>query len=54
MYRSITQLTAFLMICLGATMLVVTAWRGGGVGLLLGVMFIAAGVGRMILLRRSR
>jgi len=52
MYRSLTQLTALLMIGLGLTMIAVTAWRGGGVGLLLGVMFIAAGTGRLVLLRR--
>jgi hypothetical protein len=52
MYRTLTQLTALLMIALGATMGVVTAWRGGGVGLVRGGMFVAAGVGRLVLLRR--
>ena len=52
MYRSLTQLTAFLLVALGLTMLVVTAWHGGGVGLLLGTMFVLAGAGRLWLLRR--
>ena len=52
MYRSLTRLTAFLLVALGLTMLVVTAWHGGGVGLLLGALFVAAGAGRLWLLRQ--
>ena len=52
MYRTLTRLTALLMIALGVTMVVVTAWRGGGVGVLLGALFIAAGAGRLWLIRR--
>ncbi|HET7648825.1 MAG TPA: hypothetical protein VFK17_09645 [Gaiellaceae bacterium] len=52
MYRSLTRLTALLMVALGLTMLVVTAWHGGGVGILLGVLFVLAGAGRLWLLRR--
>jgi hypothetical protein len=37
---------------LGAAMIVVTAVRGGGVGLLLGALFVALGLGRLYLLRR--
>jgi hypothetical protein len=41
-------------ICIGLAMLVVTALHGGGVvGFLLGAMFIAAGAGRLYLLRRG-
>jgi D-alanyl-lipoteichoic acid acyltransferase DltB (MBOAT superfamily) len=54
MYRSLTRLTALLMVALGLTMLVVTAWHGGGVGLLLGGLFVAAGAGRLWLLSRRR
>jgi hypothetical protein len=52
MYRSLTRLTALLMVALGITMLVVTAWHGGGVGILLGTLFVLAGAGRLWLLRR--
>jgi len=53
MYRSLTQLTALLMVALGIAMFVVTLWHGGGVGLVLGVLFAVAGVGRLWLLRRK-
>jgi hypothetical protein len=52
MYRSLTRLTALLMVALGVAMLVVTAWHGGGVGILLGTLFVLAGCGRLWLLRR--
>jgi len=52
MYRQVTQLTALLMVGLGITMLAVTLWHGGGVGLVLGVLFVLAGAGRLWLLRR--
>ena len=54
MYRSLTQLTAFMMIGLGVAILAVTLWYGGGVGLLIGPLFVAAGAGRIWLLRRTR
>lgn len=52
MVRQLTQLSATLMILLGLAMLVVTLTHGGGVGILLGVLFVAAGAGRLYLLRR--
>jgi hypothetical protein len=40
-------------VAIGVAMLVVTAAHGGGaVGFLLGALFVAAGVGRFVLLRR--
>ena len=54
MYRSLTHLTSTLMIGLGIAMLIVTLWHGGGVGVLIGVLFIAAGAVRILLLRRQR
>jgi hypothetical protein len=54
MYRSLTQLTSILMIGLGIAILVVTLWHGGGVGVLIGVLFVAAGAGRLWILRRRR
>jgi len=44
---------ALLMCGLGVSMTVVTLWRGGGLGLLLGPLFVAAGAGRLWLLRRG-
>lgn len=52
MVRSLTQMMAGLMIALGVAMIVVTLSHGFGVGLLLGLLFIAAGVGRLLMLRR--
>jgi len=41
-------------VVIGVAMLVVTALHGGGVlGFLIGVLFIAAGAGRLYLLRRG-
>ena len=54
MYRTLTRLSATLLVALGVTMLAVTVWHGGGVGLILGLLFVAAGVGRLWLLRRQR
>jgi hypothetical protein len=41
------------MIGLGVTMVAITVARGGGVGILLGALFIAAGAGRLYILRRK-
>ena len=52
MHASLTRLTSMLLIALGLAMVVVTAWQGGGIGILLGVLFMLAGAGRLLLLRR--
>ena len=52
MYRTLTTISASLLVALGVVMLVVTLWHGGGVGIVLGVLFVAAGAGRLWLLRR--
>jgi hypothetical protein len=52
MYRSLTRLSAVLMIGLGTVMVIATLWYGGGVGVVLGALFIAAGGARLWLLRR--
>ena len=52
MYRQLTLLTAVLMIGLGLAMEIVTLRHGGGVGLILGLLFIVAGAGRIWMLRR--
>ena len=54
-YRGATALFALAFLGIGIALLVVTAARGGGlVGYLLGVLFIALGVGRLYLLRTRR
>jgi hypothetical protein len=51
-YRAGTALFGVAFIGIGLALLVVTAVHGGGVvGFLLGVLFIAAGAGRLYLLR---
>ena len=55
LYRGATALFALAFLAIGIALLVVTAARGGGlVGYLLGVLFIALGVGRLYLLRMRR
>lgn len=53
-YRTTVALLAGLTAVLGVVMLVIGLSGGGGEGLLIGVLFIAAGVGRLYLLRRKR
>jgi hypothetical protein len=47
MYRSMVTGLAVTMVLLGLAMIVITLTRGFGVGLLLGALFVAAGVGRL-------
>ena len=51
----ITKILAFLLVVLGVAIVVRTlaAGVGGGLGLFLGVLLVAAGAGRLYLLRRS-
>ena len=52
-YRGAVSVFAVAFVAVGVAMLVVTTIHGGGVvGYLLGVLFIAAGSGRLYLLRR--
>ena len=51
-YRGLVTLMAVTMIVLGLTMVTLTLAHGLGVGLLLGILFMAAGVGRLLMLRR--
>jgi hypothetical protein len=53
-YRAGVAVFAVLFVGLGLTMIVLTAARGGGIGLLLGALFAALGVGRLYLLVRRR
>lgn len=51
-YRGSTIFFGALSMVLGAAIVVRTASRGGGVGLVIGVLFVALGVGRIYLARR--
>ena len=52
-YRAATAIFALAFVGIGFALLVVTAIHGGGViGYVLGLLFIAAGAGRITLLRR--
>jgi hypothetical protein len=52
MYRKLVSGMAIVMILLGLGMLSFTLRHGFGVGVILGLLFIAAGVGRLLMLRR--
>jgi hypothetical protein len=52
-YRAGVAVFAVVFTGLGVAMIVITAARGGGIGLLLGALFVALGLGRLYLLRRS-
>jgi len=52
-YRRLVQLTASVTIVLGIAIVAVTLANGVGVGLLIGALFVAAGVGRLVMLRRG-
>lgn len=51
-YRAGVVIFGLLMCGIGFAMTVLTAVRGGGLGLILGPLFFAAGLGRLWLLRR--
>ena len=53
MYRTFARLIAVVMIMIGLAMLSITLSRGFGVGVILGLLFIAAGAGRLYVLRRT-
>jgi hypothetical protein len=53
-YRGSIVVLALVFIALGVTMLVVTLVRGGGVGVILGGLFVALGAGRLLMLRGKR
>jgi len=53
-YRSATALFGVVAIGLGIALLVETAVNGGGVGYVLGVLFLALGAGRLYLLWRRK
>ena len=52
MYRHLVRTIAAVMIVMGVAMLLLTLRHGFGVGVILGLLFIGAGVGRLLMLRR--
>jgi hypothetical protein len=53
-YRNVVAGLAVAMILLGLAMFAETVRRGGGVGLIIGVLFVGAGAGRLWMLRGHR
>ena len=53
MYRTLVQIIAAVMILMGVAMLSLTLRHGFGVGVILGLLFIGAGAGRLVMLRRK-
>ncbi len=51
-YRGLVTVFALTAVGLGAALIVQTARAGGGIGYLLGVLFVGLGAGRLYLLRR--
>ena len=55
LHRGATRLLAALTMALGVALIAVTIAHGGGfLGIMLGVLFLAAGAGRLYLVRGSR
>ena len=52
-YRALVRGIAFVMILMGLAMLSLTLRHGFGVGVILGLLFIGAGIGRLVMLRRK-
>jgi hypothetical protein len=51
-YARLVAVFAVVFVALGIALLVRTALAGGGIGFLIGTLFVALGVGRLYLLRR--
>jgi hypothetical protein len=51
-HRSLVAIFGFVALVLGVAIIVETAVLGGGVGYVIGLLFVGLGVGRLYLLRR--
>lgn len=51
-YRVLVAAFSAAFVAIGVALIAVTAAHGGGIGYLLGFLFLAVGVGRLYLLRR--
>jgi uncharacterized membrane protein HdeD (DUF308 family) len=54
LYRRSTLVFGLVAIALGIALIVETLTKGFGIGILLGLLFVAVGAGRIYLLRRPR
>jgi uncharacterized membrane protein HdeD (DUF308 family) len=53
-YRDLVATFGVVAIAIGIALIIRTLVEGGGVGILIGLLFVALGVGRLYLLRRRR
>ena len=53
-YRDLVGAFGLVAIAIGIALIVRTAVAGGGVGIVLGLLFIALGAGRLYMLRRRK
>jgi len=53
-YRAAIVALAFVFVGIGIALIIETAIAGGGIGYLFGVLFVAAGLGRLYVLRARR
>ena len=53
-YRDLVFTFGLVAIAIGVALIVRTIVNGGGVGIIIGLLFIALGAGRLYLLRRKR
>jgi hypothetical protein len=53
-YRDLVATFGLVAIGLGVALIVRTIVNGGGVGIVIGLLFVSLGVGRLYLLRRRR
>jgi len=53
-YRDVVATFGLVAIGIGVALIVRTVMEGGGVGIVLGFLFIALGIGRLYLLRRRK
>jgi hypothetical protein len=53
-YRDVVATFGLVAIAIGIALIVRTIANGGGVGIVLGLLFIALGAGRLYMLRRRR
>jgi hypothetical protein len=53
-YRDLVATFGVVAIGIGIALIILTAIAGGGVGIVIGLLFVALGAGRLYLLRRRR
>ena len=53
-YRDVVATFGVVAIAIGIALIIRTAIAGGGVGIIIGLLFVALGAGRLYLLRRRK